>query len=103
MIRAGTNCLTIALCAEQGHEDAMLSIRDCDDVKFRKVAEVIRQVRDKMGIPPPTRPPLLGGKRDIEEELRKRKVARHSDGRAGQNSSLAAPGQTVAPGRKAGA
>ena len=30
MIRAGTNCCTMAICAEQGHEDAMLTIRDSD-------------------------------------------------------------------------
>ena len=33
MIRAGTNCCTMAICAEQGHEDAMLTIRDSDTLK----------------------------------------------------------------------
>jgi hypothetical protein len=65
MIRAGTNCLTVALCAEQGHEDAMLTTRDTDVEKLRKLAETIRRVRSKLSIDPPTRPPLHGGKREI--------------------------------------
>jgi hypothetical protein len=50
MIRSGTNCCTIALCAQQGHEDAMLSVRDCDLEKLQKMTAVIKRVRDKMGI-----------------------------------------------------
>lgn len=50
MIRAGTNCCTAALCAEQGHEDAMLTVRDCDAEKLRKVAAAIKRVREQMGI-----------------------------------------------------
>jgi hypothetical protein len=50
MIRAGTNCLTTALCAEQGHEDAMLTVRDCDAEKLRRVVAVIKRVREQMGI-----------------------------------------------------
>jgi hypothetical protein len=70
MIRAGTDCCTIALCAEQGHEDAMLTVRDCDTAKLWKQAEVIRRVREEMGIPPPSAPPTggygpLDGKRII--------------------------------------
>jgi len=70
MIRAGTDCCTIALCAEQGHEDAMLTVRDCDAAKLWKQAEVIRRVREEMGIPPPSAPPTggygpLDGKRII--------------------------------------
>ena len=65
MIRAGTNCLTIAVCAEQGHEDAMLTIRDSEERKIRRLAEVVRKVRESMGIPAPNRPPVGGGKRDI--------------------------------------
>jgi hypothetical protein len=43
MIRAGTNCLTMAICAEQGHEDAMLTIRDSDIIKLRKTAQVFKR------------------------------------------------------------
>lgn len=50
MIRAGTNCCTTALCAEQGHEDAMLTVRDCDAAKLRRVAAVFKRVREQMGI-----------------------------------------------------
>jgi hypothetical protein len=50
MIRAGTNCCTAALCAEQGHEDAMLSVHDMDAAKLRKVAQIIKRVREQMGI-----------------------------------------------------
>lgn len=50
MIRAGTNCCTAALCAEQGHEDAMLTVRDCDAAKLRHIAQVFKRVREQMGI-----------------------------------------------------
>jgi hypothetical protein len=50
MIRAGTNCCTSALCAEQGHEDAMLTIRDCDAAKLRWAAQVFKRVREQMGL-----------------------------------------------------
>jgi hypothetical protein len=60
MIRAGTNCCTIALCAEQGHEDAMLTVRDCDAAKLWKLAGVLRRVRERMGIPKPTVAPTGG-------------------------------------------
>ena len=60
MIRAGTDCLTIALCAEQGHEDAMLSISDSTTDKLWKLTGVIRTVREKMKIAPPSSPPTGG-------------------------------------------
>lgn len=50
MIRAGTNCCTSALCAEQGHEDAMFTIRDSDAAKLRWAASVFKRVREEMGI-----------------------------------------------------
>jgi hypothetical protein len=50
MIRAGTNCCTAALCAEQGHEDAMLSVHDMDVAKLRKVAQIFKRVREEMKI-----------------------------------------------------
>jgi hypothetical protein len=50
MIRAGTNCCTTALCAEQGHEDAMFTIRDSDAAKLERVAQVFKRVREEMGI-----------------------------------------------------
>jgi hypothetical protein len=50
MIRAGTNCWTSAICAEQGHEDAMFTVRDSDAVKIRRVVAVFKRVREEMGI-----------------------------------------------------
>jgi hypothetical protein len=50
MIRAGTNCWTSAICAEQGHEDAMFTVRDSDATKIRRVAAVFKRVREEMGI-----------------------------------------------------
>ncbi|MEK7286012.1 MAG: carbon monoxide dehydrogenase beta subunit family protein [Nitrospirota bacterium] len=51
MIRAGTNCYTIALCAEAGHEDAMASIPNVGVEKLAKFAEALRRVK-KNGIKP---------------------------------------------------
>ncbi len=51
MIRAGTNCFTIALCAEAGHEDAMASIPNVDAGKLHKFAEILRCVK-RNGIKP---------------------------------------------------
>lgn len=45
MIRAGTSCYTIALCADAGHEDAMASLRDVDAGKVRELAQATRQRR----------------------------------------------------------
>ena len=50
MIRAGTNCWTSAICAEQGHEDAMFTVRDSDAAKIRRAAAVFKRVREEMGI-----------------------------------------------------
>lgn len=60
MIRAGTSCCTVAVCAEQGHEDANLSIRDTDVSKLWKLAEVFRKKREEMKIPFPTTAPTGG-------------------------------------------
>jgi len=63
MIRAGTNCFTIALCAEMGHEDAMVSLRDVHADEIRKFKDVLVEVRKELGIewepkPPPENPSL---------------------------------------------
>ena len=50
MIRAGTNCWTSTICAEQGHEDSMFTVRDSDAAKIRKAAQVFKRVREEMGI-----------------------------------------------------
>jgi hypothetical protein len=51
MVRAGTNCFTIALCAEAGHEDAMASVPGVNVEKLHKFAEALRRVK-RNGIKP---------------------------------------------------
>ncbi|HXN07673.1 MAG TPA: carbon monoxide dehydrogenase beta subunit family protein [Nitrospiria bacterium] len=51
MIRGGTNCYTIALCAEAGHEDAMMSVPNCDLDKLVKFRDALRKVK-KNGVKP---------------------------------------------------
>jgi hypothetical protein len=63
MIRAGTDCYTIALCAYMGHEEAMASIRDVHADNIRKFKEIVIEVRNELGIewtptPPPRNPSL---------------------------------------------
>jgi len=45
IIRGGTNCYTIAMCAQAGHEDAMLSLRDATPEKIWKFVEVVRKAK----------------------------------------------------------
>lgn len=47
IIRAGTDCYTIALCGQRGHEDAMITMRDVHAEEVIKLTETIRRV--KMG------------------------------------------------------
>ncbi|MFY9270700.1 MAG: carbon monoxide dehydrogenase beta subunit family protein [Candidatus Manganitrophaceae bacterium] len=51
MIRAGTNCYTIALCAEAGHEDAMASVPHFSADKIRKFTDALRRLK-KSGVKP---------------------------------------------------
>jgi len=51
IIRAGTNCYTIALCAEAGHEDAMASVPNFDIEKLIRFKDTIIKVK-KNGIKP---------------------------------------------------
>ena len=51
MIRAGTNCYTIALCAEAGHEDAMASVPQFGAEKIIRFRDALRRVK-KNGIKP---------------------------------------------------
>jgi len=45
IIRGGTNCYTIALCAEEGHEEANLSLRDADNDVLKKLLQEIINVK----------------------------------------------------------
>lgn len=52
MVRAGTNCLTIAFCHDI-HEDAMVSLQDLDVEKMDHVIDIFRKVRKELGITMP--------------------------------------------------
>ncbi len=43
IIRGGTDCYTIALCGEMGHEDAMISLRDTGLPEIKKLTAVITE------------------------------------------------------------
>ncbi len=55
IIRGGTECYTIAMCAQAGHEDACLSFRDATAEKIQKVTEAVRKLKKEgvksQGIP----------------------------------------------------
>ena len=45
IIRGGTNCYTIAMCAQAGHEDACLSFRDATAEKIMHLAEWVKKLK----------------------------------------------------------
>jgi len=45
IIRGGSNCYTIALCGDAGHEDAMISLRDAGIEKIKKLTAMIKQLK----------------------------------------------------------
>jgi len=47
IIRGGTNCYTIAMCAQAGHEDACLSFRDANAEKIRKLMEAVKKLKSE--------------------------------------------------------
>ncbi|HLB02968.1 MAG TPA: carbon monoxide dehydrogenase beta subunit family protein [Nitrospiria bacterium] len=53
IIRAGTSCYTIAMCAQAGHEDAMVSFRDATAEKIMRLAEWVSKLKNG-GIPQET-------------------------------------------------
>jgi hypothetical protein len=63
MIRANTNCYTQAWCAYDGHEDALLSIRDLDSEKLLLITAAIKKA--KQSITPWALTPE--GKEELEE------------------------------------
>ena len=44
MIRANTNCYTMAFCQYDGHEDALISVRDVDGAMIEKFTQVVKDV-----------------------------------------------------------
>lgn len=51
IIRGGTDCYTIALCAREGHEDAMISLRDVNLDKIKKLYDLASESRQPAGLP----------------------------------------------------
>lgn len=47
IIRGGTSCYTIAMCAMAGHEDACLSFRDADLAMITKLREAIKKLKSE--------------------------------------------------------
>ena len=47
IIRGGTNCYTIAMCAMAGHEDACLSFRDADLKMINKLKDTIKKLKSE--------------------------------------------------------
>ncbi len=48
IIRAETDCFTIALCGNAGHEDAMITLRDQHADEIRKFIEVAKEVKKEV-------------------------------------------------------
>ncbi len=51
IIRGGTSCYTIAMCAQAGHEDAMVSFRDATAEKIMTLAEWVRKLKGSVEPP----------------------------------------------------
>ena len=47
MIRAATDCYTIAMCAQAGHEDACLSFRDATPEKIRTLIKAVEKPKSE--------------------------------------------------------
>ncbi|MBE1425493.1 MAG: hypothetical protein KUA37_08340 [Desulfomicrobium sp.] len=45
IIRGGTDCYTVALCAEAGHEDAMISLRDSGICELQRLRELVNELK----------------------------------------------------------
>ena len=74
MIRANTNCYTMAFCQYDGHEDALISLRDLDGSKLIKVTEAVRKAK-KEGVEPWGL--TKEGKEELEEIAARKKAELH--------------------------
>ncbi len=50
IIRGGTDCYTVALCGQYGHEDAMISLRDVHAEEVRALTAVVERVKTGGGV-----------------------------------------------------
>lgn len=46
IIRGGTDCYSMALCAEMGHEDAMLSLSDIGLEKINRLSDIAAKIKE---------------------------------------------------------
>lgn len=53
IIRGGTSCYTIAMCAQAGHEDAMASLRDASYEKIIRLADWVKKLKGTVEPPKP--------------------------------------------------
>jgi hypothetical protein len=51
IIRGGTSCYTVAMCAQAGHEDAMLSFRDATAEKMYRLADWVKKLKGSVEPP----------------------------------------------------
>ena len=51
IIRGGTSCYTMAMCALAGHEDAMLSFRDATYEKINRLADWVKKLKGSVAPP----------------------------------------------------
>lgn len=49
IIRGGTSCYTVALCAEEGHEEANASLRDTDNNTLKLLLTAVRGLKNRGG------------------------------------------------------
>ncbi|MBS3973542.1 MAG: carbon monoxide dehydrogenase [Actinobacteria bacterium] len=49
IIRGGTDCFTMALCAEDGHEEANASLRDANNDALKMVLSAVRELKSQGG------------------------------------------------------
>ena len=76
MIRANTNCYTIAFCSYDGHEDALISLSDFDGSKLQKMTDAIRKAK-KDGVEPWAL--TKDGKEELEEIAARKAAAKHPE------------------------
>ena len=51
IIRGGTSCYTVAMCAQAGHEDAMLSFRDATAEKIDRLTDWVKKLKGSVEPP----------------------------------------------------
>ena len=76
MIRANTNCYTMAYCQYDGHEDALISIRDTNGPMLEKIIKAVKDAL-KAGVEPWAYTPE--GKEELEEIRARKEKAKNPE------------------------